>query len=348
MFKTKLSPVRWRKAVAPIPRLARPAGIIVLNACLVLAATEPAPLGKLVDLGGHRLHVNCTGKGTPRVVVENGLGDFSFDWILVQTQVSRFSRICTYDRAGYAWSDPGPKPRTFAQINLELRDALSKLGEHGPFVLVGLSYGGPVVRNFAATYPQEVAGMVLVDASFEGQRVGIGGKATMRLGDGAKGRSIPSPHEDLKDSDKPVVHTDAARPAQQPLDPMYKVLPADKQKLQLWAQSLAPIDDAENSQREWSSEYFAKMLTTPQAGILGAIPLIVLTRAEGGYGNDYDIPAAQMEKEREEGQAKLALLSTNSKQFLVHSGHNMELEAPDEVTAAIRQVVEAVRRHGKL
>jgi hypothetical protein len=81
---------------------------------------------------------------------------------------------------------------------------------------------------------------------------------------------------------------------------------------------------------------------------LGAIPLVVLTRAEGGYGNDYDIPAAQMEKEREAGQTKLALLSTNSKQVIVHSGHNMELEAPDDVTAAIRDVVEAVRRHGRL
>jgi pimeloyl-ACP methyl ester carboxylesterase len=315
---------------------------------LVFAASEPAPPGKLVDLGGHRLHVNCTGDGSPTVVVENGLGDFSFDWILVQSQVSRFSRICTYDRAGYAWSDPGPKPRTFAQLNLELRDALSKLGERGPFVLVGHSYGGPVVRNFAATYPNQVAGMVLVDASFEGQRVGIGGKATMRLGDGAKARSIPPPHEDMKDSDKPVVHADAAPQAQQPLDPMYNILSPGDQKLQLWAQSLAQIDDAENSQREWSSEYFAKMLATPQAGILGAIPLIVLTRAEGGYGNDYDIPAAQMEKERKEGQAKLALLSTNSKQVMVHSGHNMELESPDDVTAAIRQVVEAIRHHGKV
>jgi pimeloyl-ACP methyl ester carboxylesterase len=302
-----------------------------------------------VDLGGHRLHVNCTGKGSPTVVVENGLGDFSFDWVLVQSRVSRFTGVCTYDRAGYAWSDPGPKPRTFAQLNLELRDALSKLGEPGPFVLVGHSYGGPVVRNFATTYPHEVAGMVLVDASFEGQRVGIGGKAMMRLGDGAKGRRIPPPHEDMKESDKPVVKENTTQQAQQPLDPMYNVLPPVERKLQLWAQSLPEIEDAENSQREWSGEYFAKWLATPQDGKLGAIPLVVLTRAEGGYSDgDYDIPAAQLEKERKEGQTKLTLLSTNSKQVIVHSGHNMELQAPDDVTAAIREVVEAVRHHSKL
>src|SRR5579862_883904 len=137
----------------------------ILICTLILAATsagsafaqsQPSPPGKLVDLGGHHLHVNCTGKGSPTVVVENGFGDFSFDWILVQSQVSRCTRVCTYDRAGYAWSEPGPKPRTFAQINLELRDALAKLHEPGPYVLVGHSYGGPLIRNFAATYPHDV------------------------------------------------------------------------------------------------------------------------------------------------------------------------------------------------
>lgn len=342
-----------------MPRMPKRVCAIILCAGLVFTETtvsytyspsEPKPPGRLVDLGGHRLHVNCTGKGSPAVVVESGLGDFSFDWILVQDRVSGFTRICTYDRAGYAWSDPGPKPRTLSQLNLELRDALSKLRERGPFVLVGHSYGGPVVRNFATTYPHEVAGIVLVDASFEGQRVGIGGKAMMRLGDGARGRSIPPPHEDMKESDRPVVQTKTPLPqAQQPLDPMYKVLPPAGQKLQLWAQSLPEIEDAENSQREWSGEYFAKWLATPQTGTLGAIPLIVLTRAEGGYSEgDYDIPAAQLEQERKEGQAKLALLSANSRQVIVHSGHNMDLEAPDDVTAAIREVFEAVRHRGKL
>ena len=150
-------------------------GAIAISACLALGTTAPKAPGKMVDLGGHRLHVNCTGRGQPTLVVENGLGDFSFDWVLVQHKVASFTRICTYDRAGYAWSDPGPKPRTFSQLNLELRDALAKLRERGPFVLVGHSYGGPVVRNFAAEYPGEVAGMVLVDAAFEGMRVGIGG-----------------------------------------------------------------------------------------------------------------------------------------------------------------------------
>jgi len=312
------------------------------------AASTPAAPGKLVDLGGHRLHVNCNGKGSPTVVVENGLGDFSFDWDLVQTRVSQFTRICTYDRAGYAWSDPGPKPRTFAQINTELRDALAKLGEKGPYLLVGHSYGGPVIRNYALTYPHDVAGMVQVDAAFEGMRVGIGGGKTVRLGDDAKGRSIPAAREGMKESDKPSLPADAAPQGPPELDQLYKTLPESDQKLQLWAQSLPEIQDAEGSQMDWSGEYFAQWMRTSQAGTLGSIPLVVLTRAEGNYGNDQDVSATQLEKERKDGQAMLVKLSTNSKQVIVKSGHNMEVEAPEDVTAAIRMVVEAVRKGGKL
>lgn len=315
---------------------------IVLSAIPLTAA--PKPLGVLVDLGGHRLHVNCTGKGAPTVVIENGLGDFSFDWALVQSRVSDFTRVCSYDRAGYAWSEPGPKPRTFAQLNLELHDALAKLGERGPFILVGHSYGGPVVRNFALTYRADVAGIVLVDSAFEGQRVGIGGKATIRLGTNANGASIPTPREEMKQSDRPAVPAPAPGAASQ-LDPMYNVLPPDLRTLQLWAQSRPELEDAENSQREWSEEYFAKWLASPQTGTLGAIPLLVLTRAEGGYRDGQaDVPAVQLEKERKQGQAMLVALSTNGRQILVHSGHNMALEAPEEVAAAIREAVETARR----
>jgi pimeloyl-ACP methyl ester carboxylesterase len=324
---------------------------IIFGACSLFAATDPPPKpqGTLVDLGGHLLHVHCSGKGGPTVVVENGLGDFSFDWSLVQSRVSAFTRICTYDRAGYAWSDPGPKPRTFAQLNLELRDALAKLGEQGPFILVGHSYGGPVVRNFAITYPHDVAGVFLVDSAFEGQRVGVGGKATIRLGEDAKGKTIPPPHESMSESDKPVIRADAAARRAAQLDSIYNALPASDQKLQLWAQSLPQIDEAESSQREWSTEYFAKWLSISQAGTLGAIPLIVLTRAEGGYvDGQADIPAAQLERERKDGQAQLVLLSSNSKQIFVRSGHNMELEVPGHVTDSIHKLIETIRADHKL
>jgi pimeloyl-ACP methyl ester carboxylesterase len=336
-------------------RILSPSAMLRITSLLILCvatatlATPTAPPGKMVDLGSHKLHMYCTGRGGPTVVVENGLGDFSFDWVLVQSRVSRLTRICTYDRSGYAWSDPGPKPRTFAQLNLELHDALAKLGEHGPFVLVGHSFGGPVVRNFAAVYPAAVAGMVLVDAAHEGLRVGIGGGKTIRLGDGAKGRNIPAPHEETSASDKPTLRAEDLPEELKTLNPAYKVLPANEQMMHLWAQQLPGVYDAENSETQWSDEYFAKWLATPQRGVLGAIPLVVLSQAEGGYRDaGSDIPAAQLEKERKEGQAKLVLLSSNSEQIIVHSGHNMNLEAPDDVSNAIRIVVNAVRHHGRL
>lgn len=306
-------------------------------------AAAPQPDGKMVDIGGHRLHFDCTGHGAPIVVVETGMGDFSFDWVLVQNRVSQFTRICTYDRAGYAWSDPGPKPRTFAQINLELHDALEKLGERGPFVLVGHSYGGPVVRNFAAVYPRDVAAVVLVDSAVEGMRVGIGGKKTIQLGVNVKPRAIPAPRERLTGSDKPQAPPDNQPQPPNELHPVYKSLPAAQQALHLWAQAQPGLEDAENSQREWSEQYFALWLANPDRTSLGKLPLLVLTRENGGY-EDADVPAAQLEQERKEGQSKLAHLSTNSRQIIVPSGHNMNLEDPAAVSDAIHQAVETVRQ----
>src|SRR5262245_52289967 len=123
----------------------------------------PTPPGLLVDIGGQHLHVNCTGSGSPTVWLENGTGAFSGIWSLVQSGVANFTRVCSYDRGGYAWSEPGMRPRTFDQLALELHSALDRLHISPPFLLVGQSYGGLVIRGFARRYPTEVAGMVMVD-----------------------------------------------------------------------------------------------------------------------------------------------------------------------------------------
>src|SRR5216683_3206747 len=164
----------------------------------------------------------------------------------------------------------------------------------------------------------------------------IGGGKTIRLGDGAKGTDIPPPHEEPSVSDKPTLWAEDLPPELKTLDSMYKVLPPVEQTMHLWAQQLPGVYDAQNSETQWSDEYFAKWLATPQARVLGTIPVIVLSQADGGYKDgDADIPAAQMEKERKEGQAKLVLLSSNSKQVIIRNGHNMNLEAPDDVAEAI-------------
>src|ERR1043166_8423359 len=106
----------------------------------------PAPLGRLVNVDGHMIHIHCTGTGGPTVVLEAGAGGFSFDWSLVQPDVARFACVCSYDRAGGAWSELGPNPRTIRQKVHEPHTLLKNAGIPGPYVLVGHSGGGYIVR----------------------------------------------------------------------------------------------------------------------------------------------------------------------------------------------------------
>src|SRR5215472_2923431 len=136
---------------------------------------DPQPVGELISIGSRKLHIRCTGIGSPTVIVENGGAAFSFDWALVQPQVARFTRICTYDRAGYAWSDPGPEFDTFDQASHDLHVLLANADIHAPYVLDGHSLGGLLVRYYQAKYPSDVVGVVLVDSSHEEslQHVGL-------------------------------------------------------------------------------------------------------------------------------------------------------------------------------
>ena len=133
-----------------------------------LAATPPP--GRLVDVGGHRLHVWCTGSGEPTVILEAGLGGSVADWGFVQPEVARFTRVCAYDRAGMGYSDPGPTPRTARRAARELRRLLDAAGVTTPVVLVGASLGGLTARVFASEHPERAAALVLVDASHEDQQ----------------------------------------------------------------------------------------------------------------------------------------------------------------------------------
>ena len=131
-------------------------------------AAAAAP-GRLVDIGGHRLHIWCTGTGTPPVILENGLGGSSTGWGFVQPEVAKFTQVCSYDRAGMGYSDTGQSPRTARRIADELATLANRSGISGPLILVGASSGGFSARVFASEYGDRVAGLVLVDASHEDQ-----------------------------------------------------------------------------------------------------------------------------------------------------------------------------------
>jgi pimeloyl-ACP methyl ester carboxylesterase len=130
------------------------------------ARRYPVP-GQLVDVGGYQLHIQCVGAGSPTIVLDAGLGGSSLDWSLVQPELGRTTRVCAYDRAGMGWSDPSPQPRAPRQIADELHTLLTNAGIAGPYVLVGHSLAGKNVRLFALQHPDQVAGMVLVDARSE-------------------------------------------------------------------------------------------------------------------------------------------------------------------------------------
>ncbi len=170
---------RWRRAARLLLRIVAGAiavaGLAVAAGAVYQAAasssddrSHPAP-GVLVDVGGHQLHLWCTGSGAPTVVLESGLGGFSHDWSHLQPDLATTTRVCSYDRAGYGWSDSVDEPKTSAETARDLHELLANAGERGPFVLVGHSLGGLHVRTFARLVPDDVASVVLIDSSHEQQ-----------------------------------------------------------------------------------------------------------------------------------------------------------------------------------
>jgi pimeloyl-ACP methyl ester carboxylesterase len=128
---------------------------------------KSVPLGP--DFPGVSLNIDCSGSGSPTVILDSGLGVPAIGWNFVQPEIAKFTRVCSYDRAGYGWSTSGPMPRTSAEIVTELHALLGAAGEKPPYILVGHSFGGYNIRVYNGAYPAEVAGMVLVDASHEDQ-----------------------------------------------------------------------------------------------------------------------------------------------------------------------------------
>src|SRR5215212_3361531 len=135
-------------------------------------ATERAeqaypPPGEMVGVRGYSLHIDCVGQGNPTVVLDAGSGEMSADWVWVQREVSHTTRVCAYDRVGMGWSEMGPEPRDARRISGELHALLQGASIEGPYVLVGHSFGGLYMQTYAARYPDEVAGVALIDSSTE-------------------------------------------------------------------------------------------------------------------------------------------------------------------------------------
>jgi pimeloyl-ACP methyl ester carboxylesterase len=153
-----LYPVIGALAVAAV-------GGIAESVALSRDADRYAMPGASFDVGGHRLHLNCAGTGSPTVVLQNGLGETSPLWSGVTAEVAESTRVCAYDRAGQGWSDDVDDPQDGLAAAADLHTLLARAGESGPYVLAGHSTGGTMAMTYAAQYPEQVAGMVLLDSS---------------------------------------------------------------------------------------------------------------------------------------------------------------------------------------
>jgi pimeloyl-ACP methyl ester carboxylesterase len=145
------------------------AGMIYENISEVRDRRFNPPAGRLVNVGGRKMHIDCTGQGDPTVILDSGLGDSYLSWRKVQPEIAKFTRVCSYDRAGIGYSESSSHPRTARVIAEELHALLQAAGVAPPYILVGHSMGGFDVRLYYSLYPKEVAGVVLVDASHPDQ-----------------------------------------------------------------------------------------------------------------------------------------------------------------------------------
>lgn len=140
------------------------AGIIYQTAATESDQRKYPPPGVLVNVNGYKMHLYCMGEGRPTIILDHVSGGSSMDWALIQPKLAEHTRVCAYDRAGFGWSDYNPAPRSLEQQVKELHGLLQGANEHAPYILVGHSYGAHVDRVYATKYPDEVAGMVLMDA----------------------------------------------------------------------------------------------------------------------------------------------------------------------------------------
>jgi pimeloyl-ACP methyl ester carboxylesterase len=326
----------WRQWIQRISLGAAAVVLVVTSTTLMAGAAAKArlkaqypPIGRMVDMGGYRMHVVCQGSGSPTVLLEAGAGGFDLHWTRVQPEVAKTARVCAYDRAGYGWSDRSPKPRTAEVMAEELATLLTRANIAGPYVLVGHSLGGPIIRQFTAAHPEEVVGMVLVDSAHEQQFA-----------------HIPEPIRVSQNSAmRPLrLMTVAAGAGLLALRPSILALPL--------LGEAAPTAQALVAS---GSEHLATMLDeTVAAGesispvpTLGDIPLVVLRHGRTDLPVRGAVTPAVVEEYEANWvhlQTELAALSPQGKLVVAEqSGHDIHLEQPELVIDAIHEVLAAGR-----
>ena len=295
----------------------RPLCVLVLLA-LVLPATPGqlsandafieyvTPRGEFANLDTHRLYYRCIGQGSPSVVIEHGIGGAALEWTEVQDELAKTTRVCTYDRAGYGFSDSGPGPRNSSQAANELHRLLEIIGERPPYVLVGHSFGGLSARHFASMYAEEMAGLVLIEASHVRMLPSFGA----RTHEQRHGLQI-SAIEKNRRSENPYAAASGF------LNSRRKAIFAQMEELSHFQTSAEQV-----TRRQLPSE----------------LPLVVLSR-DPLMSNDNAMESAWASAQRE-----LATLTNNSKQFVIQGAdHNPHLAKPIQVAQRVASLITSLR-----
>jgi pimeloyl-ACP methyl ester carboxylesterase len=306
----------------------------------------------MVDIGGWRLHLDCRGSAMPSqptVILEAGIGDFSVEWSLVQPDVAKFARVCSYDRADDGWSDIGPHPRTLHQIVYELHTLLGNAGVRPPYVLVGHSFGGVVVRLFRSTYPSEVSAIVLVEAGADNPRRMMPNGTLVRSSDLVTGKPIPAVKQSgpVREADIPPgivsqLQNAVAQNAPRVNEPPRNKLPEPAQQARRWAYSQIKhwLQGDNPVEAEELAQLREERTKTPQP--YGDLPLVVITR---GISDDEGPDGKTFAAEHRAEHDTLAKLSRKGTLIVAtKSGHHVQIDEPELVTGAIRQVLSGVRQ----
>jgi pimeloyl-ACP methyl ester carboxylesterase len=276
-------------------------------------ATPPMP-GNLIDVGGYRVHLYCTGKGSPAVLI---VGGFSFDWALVQPEIAKFTRVCTFDPSGTAWSDAfkAGTPSCKDRVN-EIRQLITNAPIDGRYVLVGYSVGALWARLYAAEYPANLAGMVIVDHAFVGDPQKAAAQQRTTAGT-------------LQGYHPPTLVTDAPIVIEWQDDSNFSQLPKQDQDLHAWALAQNPV----RPNYQMAVDCFSNLKTSARNRPfpLGDMRLVVIStdNETAGYLN--------LQKE-------LLSLSRRSKHVIAwNSTHMIPIDAPEVIIESIHKVVSSER-----
>lgn len=323
-----LSPLFWTLIL-----LAVSTGIFLTAAVRAKARLKKQypPIGQMIDIGGFHLHMHVEGEGTHTVILEAGAGGIGLSWELVRPAIAKVARVVTYDRAGLGWSEPSPHPRDASTMALELHTMLVNANIAGPYILVGHSLGGPVTRHFAAKYPNEVAGLVMVDSAHE-QQMKYFPDAMVKMAN-----SMKTMMGIMKLMNKLGVF--ALRPGLVQIGDHGKLSP----ELAAHMQGVMASSESHLETMVAESENIFAAQTHP-VSTLGALPLTVISH---GQLDANAVPPSLGQHVRDEYesawqtlQAKITSLSTRGRCVVAErSGHNIMYDQPEIIVEAILEML---------